>query len=585
MATADEIALRLDAASDFLERRGLDWVTVAVANVALLALVTRLYRLGERVAHWDEARVAYWTMRYIETGNFDYRPIIHGPFYHHVNRHVFGWLGANDFTMRLVVVVAGALFPLVALFFRERLRDSEVVALALFLAVNPVLLYYSRFMRGDPLVAMFMVTAFALFVRLADTGRRRYFLAGVAFVALGFTVKENAVLYLVTWAGATLLLVDHRLFRARDRGRNPVALAVGYARWAGGLLRRNALVLVAGVLEFLVVVVYFYAPRAATEEQTGLWEGVAAPAKLPGVLEAATVGAWTEFWGIWVSGSHQDHPYLPFLGDFLQSFAHGALALGLLAILGFLVDRYGRDGPRDVVSFAFYWGFVSVLGYPIVTDIKAPWATLHAVVPLAIPAAVGIGLFVGWGRRALADRDHVGAGVAALAILLVFGQVGASAAGAVYLNPQSDGNDLVQYAQPAGDISPVVDRLEVAAAANSGPDVILYGEFFVDDGNASVPRKPGCAKWFNALPLPWYFETTDADVTCASDEIALTETVSARQPPFVVTRESNVREISDDLENYETVTHRMRAWGTETTFFVHEEYADELGDASGTGAG
>jgi hypothetical protein len=74
-------------------------------------------------------------------------------------------------------------------------------------------------------------------------------------------------------------------------------------------------------------------------------------------------------------------------------------------------------------------------------------------------------------------------------------------------------------------------------------------------------------------------------VTCASDEIALTETVSARQPPFVVTRESNVREISDDLENYETVTHRMRAWGTETTFFVHEEYADELGDASGTGAG
>ena len=118
MATADEIALRLDAASDFLERRGLDWVTVAVANVALLALVTRLYRLGERVAHWDEARVAYWTMRYIETGNFDYRPIIHGPFYHHVNRHVFAWLGANDFTMRLVVAVIGALLPVPLLLFR-----------------------------------------------------------------------------------------------------------------------------------------------------------------------------------------------------------------------------------------------------------------------------------------------------------------------------------------------------------------------------------------------------------------------------------------------------------------------------------
>jgi uncharacterized protein (TIGR03663 family) len=217
MATADGDAAGLGAVSDLLDRYGLDWVRLAVVDVAILALVLRVFELGGRVAHWDEARVGFWILEYMQTGNFQYRPIIHGPFYHHINRLVFEVFGVSDFNMRLVVAIAGGLFPLTALLFRERLRDSEVVALAVFLAVNPVLLYYSRFMRGDPLVAMFMFTAFALFVRLADTGDRDYLYGGVAFVALGFTVKENALIYVVTWLGATALLVDHRLFRASDR--------------------------------------------------------------------------------------------------------------------------------------------------------------------------------------------------------------------------------------------------------------------------------------------------------------------------------------------------------------------------------
>jgi uncharacterized protein (TIGR03663 family) len=78
-----------------------------------------------------------------------------------------------------------------------------VIALALFFASDPILVYYSRFMRNDVLLAAFAVAGVGLFVRLIDTGRRRYLYAGVAAFALAFTTKENAVVYVVTLAGGS----------------------------------------------------------------------------------------------------------------------------------------------------------------------------------------------------------------------------------------------------------------------------------------------------------------------------------------------------------------------------------------------
>ena len=165
------------------DRDGPDRITLAVVAVVVAASAARFYRLGARTAHFDEGRVAYWVLDYAASGNVRYRPIIHGPFLQHVTEVVFGVLGPTDFSMRLVVAAVTGLFPLAALLLRERLRDVEVVALAALWAFTPVVLYYSRFVRGDPLVAAFAVTAFALFVRTVDTGRRRYFYAGVGFLA------------------------------------------------------------------------------------------------------------------------------------------------------------------------------------------------------------------------------------------------------------------------------------------------------------------------------------------------------------------------------------------------------------------
>ncbi|WP_123533089.1 flippase activity-associated protein Agl23 [Halosimplex salinum] len=574
MATADDRSRPMDTARDRLERYGLDRVHTAVVATVLVGFVARFYELGARTAHWDEGRVAYWVVDYAETGTVRYRPGIHGPFFQHVNEVVFGALGATDFSMRVIVAVVTGFFPLVALCFRDRLRDVEVVALAGLLAFTPVVLYYSRFMRGDPLVAAFMVTAFALFVRTVDTGRRRYFYAGVAFTALGFTVKENALLYLLTWVGAAGLLLDHRLFRAADSDSDPAAVAVGYVRRVLATARRHVDALLLGVAEFLAVIVFFYAPRGRTGEGPGLGAALADPTLLPATVRVATVGSARKLWGHWVAGSGQDHPYLPYLADFLVTLRHGALAVCLLAVVGFVADRYRDGGPSDLVSFAAYWGFVSVLGYPLVTDIKAPWATLHAVVPLAIPAAVGVGLFVRWGRDAVADDDAVSAAVAMLVLLAVAGQVVVAGVGGVYQSPPPDENELVQYAQPAGDVQSVMRTLDEAAAGHEGTDVVLYGDYFVTDPNATGPLRPACSPWTNVLPLPWYFERADADVACAGSPDQFVRTVEQSRPPVVVARPIDESRFSTVLSGYESRTHLMRGWDTEVDFYVREEYTN-----------
>ena len=79
-----------------------DRTVLTVAGLTFLSLLVRLAFLGDRVAHFDEGRVAYWILEYSETGVLFYRPIIHGPLLHLLNGSLFGLFGPTDFVMRLV---------------------------------------------------------------------------------------------------------------------------------------------------------------------------------------------------------------------------------------------------------------------------------------------------------------------------------------------------------------------------------------------------------------------------------------------------------------------------------------------------
>ncbi len=545
---------------------------LAVALAVVAALVVRSVALGDRIFHWDEARVGYWVLQYAATGEWAYRAIVHGPFLFHVNEWLFGVFGASDAVARAPVAVVGALLPATAWLFRARLDDVEVAALAALLALNPVLVYYSRFMRSDVLVAAFSVAALGLAVRALDTRRGGYLVAAGAVLGLAFTTKENALVYVAMFAGASALLLDEQLFTARKRGESwERVLHENLQRAGSGLLAwRRAIA--GSLLAFFVVVVVFYAPRPE------FYAALANPTQLPGVVAAGTAGAWAEFWSTWgVGGSaSRQHSYVAFLADALQTLGAASLMLVAAGVVGFLAERYIADDPRDLVLFAGYWAVASVVVYPAITDISGHWSVVHAVVPLAIPAAVGVRVVVDRGRSAYRSDDRVGVALAALVLLAAAGQMGAVTAETSYLMPQDEDNALVQFGQPGSDMRATLDRVERIAPENDGTDVLYYGDHFHVTGeyDASDPDSVAGTNWFNRLPLPWYTERADAvtDSTMRLTEPAtgnVTVSVATTDAPVVVTEAKHYRHVRERLgPEYEGWTYELTATNTIIVVFV-----------------
>jgi uncharacterized protein (TIGR03663 family) len=546
---------------------------VAVLAVTVLSLALRFFALGSRVFHWDEGRVGYWILRYAENGIWEYHAVIHGPFVYHVNKYLFQLFGASDFVARAPVAVVSGLLPLTAWLFRERLDRVEMVAVGLFFAANPIILYYSRFMRNDVLLAAFMVYALAFYVRLFDTRKPRYLYAGTLMVALAFTTKENVLVYVVTWLGAAVLLFDHRLQLVsgaddrkaflRERGRE-----TWDALWRG----RWALHLVLGVLFFFAVVVFFYAPRSRGIPEPGLWKAFSNPGMFPAVIEEATVGSWESFTSKWGEGNQKSYlDTFKSLGTVLWKSSPALLAL---AGVGFLTDRYVGDRPRDVVAFTFYWGFVSILGSPVIVENAFPWEVVHAVVPLAIPAGVGLAILVRWGSEAVTDGDALSATLAALLVLLVAGQMAATAAATTYVHPadqylddgESERNSLVQYGQPAEGIRPTLERVRYAANHNDGTDALYYGSDFYVTDESENDRWAAGGGWYDRLPLPWYTEMYGAEVESTTD----VREIGSNPPPVVIARAEDREAVAQRLDGYRAFEEELTLWGSETVFFVDE---------------
>ncbi|WP_276300745.1 flippase activity-associated protein Agl23 [Halorussus lipolyticus] len=547
---------------------------VAVLAVTLLSLSLRLFALGSRTFHWDEARVGYWILRYAENGIWEYHAVIHGPFLYHVNKYLFQWFGASDFLARLPVAVVSGLLPLTAWLFRERLRRVEMIAVGLFFAANPVVLYYSRFMRNDVLLAAFMVYALAFYTRLFDTKKPRYLYLGTLMLALAFTTKENVLVYVVTWVGAAVLLFDHRLqLVAGADDRKAFLREEAREAWRALWVGRWGLHLVLGILFFFAVVIFFYAPRAGPTSDPGLWKAFSNPGMFPAVIEEATVGSWESFVSKWGEGNQKS--YLSTFKSLGAVLWAGSAALLALSVVGFVTDRYVGERPRDVVSFTFYWGFVSVLGYPVIVENAFPWEVIHAVVPLVIPAGVGLAILVRWGAEAITDGDAVSATLAALLVLLVAGQVAATGVTTTYQHPadqyldgESERNKLVQYGQPASGLGDTLERVRYASKQNEGTDVLYYGtDFYVEDETENDRWSAG-GGWYDRLPLPWYTEKYGAEV----DSTVKLNEVGSNPPPVVIARAGDRSAVADRLDGYRAYEEEMTLWGSETVFFIDEDY-------------
>ena len=575
-----------------------------VVAIALVAVVLRVVSLGPRTAHWDEARVAYWAYFYTETGSLAYHWEEHGPFVQLTAGWLFEYFGVTDFAARLPVAIVGGLLPLAALLYREHLRRSETVALALFLALNAVLLYYSRFMRSDVLVATFMFVGFGLLVRYYDTRKVWYLLVAGVFVGLGFASKENAIVYVLTWLGATVLVVDQSLHSpaSPDSGLDRLRANLDHYRETLKTAAYRADYAIGFVLTFALTSVVLFAPRGAgldgrryTDPDTDpvtLASTFQNPTELPALVDESLGTAYTGYMD-WFGQSEETtlETYISFLSDYVMVLVEYAPLLTVFAVVGIVIERYARDHSRTLVMFMAYCGVASLIGYPAGSHIQgdSAWLSTHVVVPLAIPAAVGLSWTYRRGRELVETRSLNPLVVLVVVLVLVGLWAWFVPVQSVYVDDTAEDSRLVQFAQPHSDLGPLTETMADISNEHDGPDVVFFGG--LDDGEFSASNSlirhdvtgdfegqwqidPVCTDWATTQPLNWYLAVAGADGACEDSATALEENVTDETVPMVVTAPDDETVPVEALEEtYEEETYFLRNVGVEVVVYTHEDWA------------
>ncbi|MBI5692408.1 MAG: TIGR03663 family protein [Verrucomicrobia bacterium] len=213
----------------------LRWLPLAL--IAFVALGLRTRDLATRPMHADEANQAVKTGELLDSGHYTYDPRDHhGPTLYYAAAALARLRGERSLaeltetTVRLVPAFFGtaAVILIAALVAGANLPATgsprwPALAAALFLAVSPPAVYYSRYFVQETLLATFTLAAFVCGQRWWRTGLTRWAVAGGACVGLMQATKASAPLFLL--AGVLSLWITRSGLRPATRrpGRDAVA--------------------------------------------------------------------------------------------------------------------------------------------------------------------------------------------------------------------------------------------------------------------------------------------------------------------------------------------------------------------------
>jgi len=192
----------------------LDWEKVLYIVLVVLALLTRLAGLGDRVQSHDESLHTKYSWDLFAGFGYRHTPLMHGPSLFHITAFSYFLFGDDDFTARLPVALIGVALVALPYWLRRWLGRAGALSTAGFLLISPAIAYYSRYIRHDiPLIVASLVVVVALWRYLED-GHDRWLALLAVGVALMFTTMEAAFIYNATFG---VFLVGVFVVRALGR--------------------------------------------------------------------------------------------------------------------------------------------------------------------------------------------------------------------------------------------------------------------------------------------------------------------------------------------------------------------------------
>jgi uncharacterized protein (TIGR03663 family) len=348
--------------------------------IILTGMVVRIIVPELKLLHHDEAIHAWFTYELITKGKYLYDPMYHGPLLYYLTGAAFLFFKDCDMIARLLPAVFGtAIVPVFWVLYRQDwLSKNHAIVGAVFFAISPSMVYFSRFLRHDIFQLFFTVLLFVSILLYFDKGRWQYAICAAVCAACGLCLKEDMPFTLLVFGSFFLFMVLAGRLALPGTWKRDLAAGV----------------IVAGVIGFICYSTFFLHPEMffqAPIKAIQHWTGIQGQCRLCG----------EPYWYLFILGLYEVPIFLLALvavwqlGVREKEFSH--VKSGLLGYLqGYkenhcLIRPYVGipDRSRFIALFALYWTILSVIFYAYVGE-KVPWLIIHQLFPMILLASYDI---------------------------------------------------------------------------------------------------------------------------------------------------------------------------------------------------
>lgn len=185
------------------------------ATFLLIGFAVRIWDVGSRAMHGDEAIHAWFSWNLYTGAGYQYDPVYHGPLQFLVTSVLFFLFGVSNTTARLMAVLFGTGLVFLPYFLRRWMGHVAALLAAAFIAMSPAFVYVSRFERDDIFSAFFAMTMAIAVFQFVQTRRARWFYLGAASIALSLSAMENTYITLFVFGSYVLIVLLSEAIAAR----------------------------------------------------------------------------------------------------------------------------------------------------------------------------------------------------------------------------------------------------------------------------------------------------------------------------------------------------------------------------------
>jgi len=168
---------------------------ILLAFILALGIFLRLLNLGDKPYHHDEAifgMYGYYQFKDDLVAYYRYIPMLNGPVLFYFLQGLFNLFGTADWVGRLPSAILGSLICFVPLItsriFPKKISEYSIVLATFLIALSPIMIYFSRFLRHEYLI--FWIYVLFLWGYFGTKGFTKIFILTL-LLWLHWCVKEN----------------------------------------------------------------------------------------------------------------------------------------------------------------------------------------------------------------------------------------------------------------------------------------------------------------------------------------------------------------------------------------------------------